>query len=112
MSLTTIINLCFSVLFFIISFSLSIRYNLFLEALYRSSIVFICSSIFIYLLISLFKQLREFNEAKLQEPSESPESLEVSTEPLKGENIDLKTPEDDDSEFKPLQPRKLNKQDD
>jgi hypothetical protein len=113
MSITTIITTSLSMLFFMISFGLSIRSNLFLDALFRSSTVFIGSFIFIYILISLFKQLNRANEAKTKESLNSSNTLSSPSESFKGEHIDFKTPDDDDdSEFKPLQPRKINKQDD
>lgn len=112
MSITTNVNIGLSTLFFIISYSLSIRSNLFLDALFRSSIVFICSFIFIYILISLFRQLNRFNDADTKESLKSSDTLSSPSETFKGEHIDFKTPDDDDTEFKPLQPRKINKQDD
>lgn len=112
MSLITIINLCLSILFFMISFGLSIRSNLFLDALIRSSVVLLCSLIFISILSSLFKQLSKFNQTKAKKRLDSSDSLSSPSEPHKGEHIDFKTPDDEDSEFKPLQPRKINKHDD
>jgi amino acid permease len=116
MSLASVMNLCISLLFFIISFVLSLQANLFLDALYRSFIVFLISFIFFYLLGTLFRQLDRSNQKEAlqtETTDQNDHAEEEAKEPEKGEHIDMQTPDDhDDNQFIPLQPRKLNTQDD
>jgi amino acid permease len=121
MSVISVINLCISLLILIISFVLSLQSNLLWDALYRSFIVSIISFIFIYFITVIYKQFVRSNQNKqsstlpVQEQRDSTKTNEIEKkkeiESDKGGHVDLQTP-DDDEQFIPLQPQKLNIQND
>jgi amino acid permease len=121
MSVVSVINLCISLLILIISFVLSLQSNLLLDALYRSFIVSILSFSFIYFITLIYKQFDRSNQNKqsstpsMQEQSDSTNTNERAKqkeiESDKGGHVDLQTPDEDD-QFIPLQPQKLNRQND
>jgi hypothetical protein len=123
MSVVSMINLCISLLIFIISFVLSLQSNLLWDALYRSFIVSIVSCIFIYFIVVLYRQFDRSNQQKqtttapVHDPGEkdntSDRVKQDEIEPEKGGHVDLQTPDDDENDqFIPLQPQRLSTQND
>jgi hypothetical protein len=120
MSVVSVINLCISLLIFIISFVLSLQSNLLWDALYRSFIVSIVSCIFIYFIVVLYRQFDRSNQQKqpVHDPGEKDNTRDNRVkqneiEPEKGGHVDLQTPDDDENDqFIPLQPQRLSTQND
>lgn len=116
MPLSILMNIIISFLIFILTFTISFQTNLFLDAVFRAFVVFIVSFISIFLCTYVIKEIAHKNSSSstLEDipeiKNEDTSDLTLNQEASKGGIIDFQTP-DDQLEFEPFQPRKLEERD-